>query len=93
MISLKLFVVKNADADQLIKNLEETIANINEPVEFEIIDILAMPEKAALHDVFASPMLLKDIPLPLQKILLNAATQEDILLLINNLTNNERIFI
>lgn len=91
-IELKLFVVNPKQHEQLIREFEESLAkNFEKDYVFEVIDVLSTPEKAMENQVFATPMLMREFPEPVQKILVDIAKLNDVFLTISNANGAEII--
>jgi hypothetical protein len=91
-IELKLFVVNPKQHEQLIQEFEKSLAdNFEKDYVFEVIDVLSTPEKAMENQVFATPMLMREFPEPVQKILVDIAKLHDVFLTISNANGAEII--
>ncbi|MGZ8183552.1 MAG: response regulator [Methylobacter sp.] len=69
---LTLYVVSlNSETRRLVEQISEALANLYEPGRwvFDVVEVLGMPEKALEKDVFATPMLVRDVPAPVLKLL------------------------
>jgi CheY-like chemotaxis protein len=69
---LTLYVVSlNAETRRLVEQITAVLVSIYEPGYwvFEVIEVLGMPEKALEKDIFATPMLVRDLPEPVLKLL------------------------
>ncbi|MBS4049653.1 MAG: response regulator [Methylomonas sp.] len=69
---LTLYVVSlNAETRRMVEQISALLAGIYEPGHwvFDVIEVLGMPEKALEKEVFATPMLVRDIPEPVLKLL------------------------
>ncbi len=69
---LTLYVVSlNPETRRLVKQISTVLAGIYEPSHwvFEVVEVLGMPEKALENEVFATPMLVRDFPEPVLKLL------------------------
>ncbi|WP_321277057.1 circadian clock KaiB family protein [Thiomicrorhabdus indica] len=91
-IELKLFVVNPKQHEQLIQEFEKSLAdNFEKDYVFEVIDVLSAPEKAMENQVFATPMLMREFPEPVQKILVDIARLKDVFLTISDANDAEII--
>ncbi|MGZ5076806.1 MAG: response regulator [Methylobacter sp.] len=69
---LTLYVVSlNSETRHLVEEITAALANLYEPGQwvFDVVEVLGMPEKALEKDVFATPMLVRDVPEPVLKLL------------------------
>lgn len=71
-IKLTLYVMSiNPEVKQFIAQLSGELAACYQPGfwALDVVEVLSMPEKALEKDVFATPMLVRDIPEPILKLL------------------------
>lgn len=71
-ILLTLYIVSvNAEAQRLINQLSSVLAATYRPGFWvlNVVEVLGMPEKALEKDVFATPMLVREVPEPVLKLL------------------------
>jgi len=69
---LTLYVVSlNNETRRLVEQITIALSNLYEPGQwvFDVVEVLGMPEKALEKDVFATPMLVRDMPEPVLKLL------------------------
>ena len=69
---LTLYVVSlNEETRRLAEQLSSVLASIYEPGRwvFDVVEVLGMPEKALEKEIFVTPMLVRDIPEPVLKLL------------------------
>ncbi|WP_333878413.1 response regulator [Methylobacter sp.] len=69
---LTLYVVSlNTETRRLVEQITTALANLYDPGQwvFDVVEVLGMPEKALEKDVFATPMLVRDVPEPVLKLL------------------------
>jgi CheY-like chemotaxis protein len=69
---LTLYVVSlNSETRRLVEQITTALSNLYEPGQwvFDVVEVLGMPEKALEKDVFATPMLVRDMPEPVLKLL------------------------
>lgn len=69
---LTLYVVSlNPDTRRLVEQISAVLAGIYEPGHwvFDVVEVLGMPEKALEKEIFATPMLVRDLPEPVLKLL------------------------
>ncbi|WAR43935.1 response regulator [Methylomonas rapida] len=69
---LTLYVVSlNKETRRLVEQISAILAGIYEPGHwvFDVVEVLGMPEKALEKEIFATPMLVRDIPKPVLKLL------------------------
>lgn len=71
-IELTLYVVSmNEEARKMAEQITLMLTNTYEPGRwaFHVVEVLSMPEKALKNEVFATPMLVRDLPQPVLKML------------------------
>jgi CheY-like chemotaxis protein len=69
---LTLYVVSlNREMRRLVEQITAELTSLYEPGYwvFDVVEVLDMPEKALEKDVFATPMLVRDVPEPMLKLL------------------------
>jgi CheY-like chemotaxis protein len=69
---LTLYVVSlNGEIRRRVEQITAALANLYEPGQWvlDVVEVLGMPEKALEKDVFATPMLVRDMPEPVLKLL------------------------
>ncbi len=69
---LTLYVVSlNRETRRLVEQISAALTNLYEPGQwvFDVVEVLGMPEKALEKDVFATPMLVRNVPEPVLKLL------------------------
>ncbi|WP_133717257.1 response regulator [Methylocaldum gracile] len=69
---LTLYVVSlNSETRRLVEQISTALANLYDPGQWvlDVVEVLGMPEKALEKDVFATPMLVRDMPEPVLKLL------------------------
>jgi len=69
---LTLYVVSlNREMRRLVEQITAELTRLYEPGYwvFDVVEVLDMPEKALEKDVFATPMLVRDVPEPMLKLL------------------------
>ena len=69
---LTLYVVSlNRETRRLVEQITAALTRLYEPGHwvFDVVEVLDMPEKALEKDVFATPMLVRDLPEPVLKLL------------------------
>lgn len=69
---LTLYVVSlNSETRRLVDQITAVLTTLYEPGfwVFDVVEVLGMPEKALEKDVFATPMLVRDLPEPVLKLL------------------------
>lgn len=69
---LTLYVVSlNNETRRLVDQISSVLSTIYEPGHwvFDVVEVLGMPEKALEKDIFATPMLVRDVPTPVLKLL------------------------
>jgi CheY-like chemotaxis protein len=71
-LALTLYVVSlNSETRRLVEEISVALAKLYEPGNWvlDVVEVLGMPEKALEKDVFATPMLVRDVPEPVLKLL------------------------
>jgi len=69
---LTLYVVSlNSETRGLVEQITAALSNLYSPGHWvlDVVEVLGMPEKALEKDVFATPMLVRDVPGPVLKLL------------------------
>lgn len=69
---LTLYVVSlNSETRRLVEQMSVALAKLYDPGHWvlDVVEVLGMPEKALEKDVFATPMLVRDVPEPVLKLL------------------------
>lgn len=69
---LTLYIVSlNAEFKQFIEKLKTVLSSSYQDGEWhlEVVEVLTMPEKALENDVFATPMLVREVPQPVLHVL------------------------
>ena len=69
---LTLYVVSlNTETRRLVEQITEALSKLYDPGHWvlDVVEVLGMPEKALEKDVFATPMLVRDVPEPVLKLL------------------------
>lgn len=80
-IDLMLFIVNPKTHQTLIDELKTSLdEHYPEQYTLKVIDVLSMPEKAVENQVFATPMLMRQFPEPIMKLLLNVSNIKDVLI-------------
>lgn len=81
-IMLSLYVMSiNPEVEQSIKDLSSVLSAHYKPGfwTLNVVEVLSMPEKALEKDVFATPMLVRDVPEPVMRLLGNLSKMPSIL--------------
>jgi len=81
-ITLSLYVMStNTEVEQCIEELSSVLKAKYLPGYWtlNVVEVLSMPEKALEKDVFATPMLVRDVPEPVLKLLGNLSKMPSIL--------------
>lgn len=93
-IHLILFVVDEARHQAIIDDLRSTLKkHYGDDGALQIIDVLSMPEKAVEHEVFATPMLVRQSPEPTKKLLMNISSAQDTFDAITTQQSGDRILL
>jgi len=81
-LKLRLYITgKTTQSERAISNLREIIeVDLHDRYELEIIDILERPQLAEDEKIIATPTLLKELPLPIRKIIGDLSDKEKVLL-------------
>jgi hypothetical protein len=61
----------NSETRRLVEQMTAALAHLYDPGQWvlDVVEVLGMPEKALEKDVFATPMLVRDVPEPVLKLL------------------------
>jgi CheY-like chemotaxis protein len=81
-ITLNLYVVSiNPEIQQFVEQLSAVLSAAYQPGfwSLNVVEVLGMPEKALENDVFATPMLVREIPEPVLKLLGNLSKMHSVL--------------
>jgi circadian clock protein KaiB len=62
-----------------IRNLEQMCADLPGLYEVEVIDLRQQPQLAREHNIVAIPTLVRELPVPVQKIIGDLSDQEKVL--------------
>ncbi|PPD32830.1 MAG: response regulator receiver protein [Methylomonas sp.] len=87
---LTLYVVSlNQETRRMVEQISALLAGIYEPGHwvFDVIEVLGMPEKALEKEIFATPMLVRDIPEPVLKLLGDLSRMSSVMAAISTQTN------
>lgn len=87
MVKLHLYVAGEDDESRALhRNLVAAIAaNLPEGAwDLEVVDVVRTPEKALENDVFATPMLLREKPEPVIKLIGHIANAQRILAILQS---------
>ena len=78
---LRLFVAgSTARSQQAIQNIRRICEeNLQGQYSLEVIDVAEHPEQAREYQILAAPTLLKELPLPLRKVVGDLSEQEKVL--------------
>ena len=90
-ITLTLYVMSNNhEVKKCIAELNSVLAENYPPGcwSLSVVEVLSMPEKALKNDVFATPMLVRDIPEPILKLLGDLSKMSTILVTIASLNGD-----
>ncbi len=90
-IMLTLYVVSISPAiKQIIDQLSKVLAAAYRPGYWvlDVVEVLGMPEKALEKDVFATPMLVREVPEPILKLLGDLSKMHSVLAAITAQNNN-----
>lgn len=91
-LMLTLYIVSlNKEFKDFIERLNEVLANSYQPDEWhlEVVEVLYMPEKALANDVFATPMLVRELPEPVLHVLGDLSKMSSIIAAITSQHGNE----
>ncbi len=88
---LTLYIVSlNAEFRMLVEQLSTVLAATYKPGywQLDVVEVLDMPEKALSHNIFATPMLVRDLPAPVLKLLGNLSKMPDVIAAITSQHSN-----
>lgn len=87
-LALMLFVAgRDTATERLLSALKSALEAVypgGVGYRLDVVDVLTMPEKALENDVFATPMLLRNLPLPVLKVLGDVAQTSKIMALVQD---------
>ena len=79
-IVLTLYVIEKADIIcDITRSIEQLLREhyCDEDWKLEVIDVLSMPEKAMENDIYATPTIVREFPLPMLKVLGDISMMKD----------------
>ena len=79
---LTLYIVSlNAEFRMLVEQLSTVLAATYKPGywRLDVVEVLEMPEKALSQNIFATPMLVRDLPTPVLKLLGNLTKMPEVI--------------
>lgn len=88
---LTLYIVSlNAEFKALIEQLSAVLAATYRPGfwRLDVVEVLDMPEKALSKNIFATPMLVRDLPTPVLKLLGNLSKMPEVIASITSQHSN-----
>ncbi len=88
---LTLYIVSlNSEFKALIEQLSQILAATYKPGfwRLDVVEVLDMPEKALSQNIFATPMLVRDVPTPILKLLGNLSKMPDVIAAITSQHSN-----
>ncbi|MCQ8182440.1 response regulator [Methylomonas sp. SURF-1] len=91
---LTLYVVSlNPETRRLVEQITAVLAGIYEPGHwvFDVVEVLGMPEKALEKEIFATPMLVRDLPEPVLKLLGDLSRMSSVMAAITTQTQGSGI--
>lgn len=91
---LTLYVVSlSIETRRLVEQISAVLAGIYEPGRwvFDVVEVLGMPEKALEKEVFATPMLVRDIPEPVLKLLGDLSRMSSVMAAISTQTQDSGV--
>ena len=81
MYKFKLFYVANKSSESKIAAFKESLqTNMSEAWDLELIDVMEKPEIAAENNIFATPTLIRNLPEPVKKLIIDLSKLNDIVL-------------
>ncbi len=88
---LTLYIVSlNTEFKMLVEQLSTVLAATYKPGywKLDVVEVLEMPEKALSQNIFATPMLVRDLPTPVLKLLGNLSRMPEIIACITSQHSN-----
>ena len=88
---LTLYIVSlNAEFRKLVEQLSTVLAATYKPGywKLDVVEVLEMPEKALSQNIFATPMLVRDLPTPVLKLLGNLSKMPEVIASITSQHSN-----
>ncbi len=89
---LTLYIVSlNAEFKQFIERLSAALSTTYQPEDWklDVVEVLYMPEKALANDVFATPMLVRELPIPVLHVLGDLSRMPSIIAAITSQNGND----
>lgn len=89
---LTLYIVSlNNEFKQYIERLSAALSTSYQPEEWKlnIVEVLYMPEKALANDVFATPMIVRELPIPVLHVLGDLSRMPSIIAAITSYHGND----
>lgn len=81
MYKLRLYYIENTESENEIAHFKQVLENkLPGKWSLETINVLEEPELAAQNDIFATPTLVRDMPEPAKKLILDLSKLDDIFL-------------
>lgn len=90
-LMLTLYIVSlNTEFRSLVEQLSTVLAATYKPGywNLDVVEVLDMPEKALSQNIFATPMLVRDLPEPVLKLLGNLSKMPEVISSITSLHGN-----
>ncbi len=92
-LMLTLYIVSmNAEFKQFIERVSEALNTSYRPEDWnlDVVEVLYMPEKALANDVFATPMLVRELPEPVLHVLGDLSRMPSIIGAITSQNGNDK---
>ena len=90
-LMLTLYIVSlNAEFRMLVEQLSAVLSATYKPGywRLDVVEVLDMPEKALSQNIFATPMLVRDLPAPVLKLLGNLSKMPEVIASITSQNSN-----
>ncbi len=93
-LHLILFIVKHEKHDVMIAELTQLVLeHFGEAGHLEVVDVLSLPEKALENEIFATPMLMRSLPQPIMKFLVNISSTKDAFLAVVDAKDKQSVLV
>lgn len=77
---LKLYLAgQTPETARTLEQVQQTLATEGLDYDLEVIDVLADPGRAAADEILATPMLVRELPLPLRRLIGDLSNTQGVL--------------
>ena len=94
-LNLTLYIASaDAESTQLIEHVQAVLKeHFGANARLEVINVVSAPEKAAANNIFATPMLQRELPLPVVKALGDIANAKKIIGILTKIDHTTSVVI